>query len=313
VNAARHPDEPPLAATVLISTRERPQMLLDTVRSILSASRLPRELLVIDQSKVPNAEVANLGTVRGCEVRYVHSSTQGLGRARNLGFRLASQEIVVILHDDMFVRDDSLERLLAGIPTGATRTITTGRMLAAPPDGPGLAQPPAALVTRTEPAVFRGRQPLQVVPGGNFAVPRGAVLEIGGYDERIGPGTAFPAAEDNDLSLRLLDIGCEVRHVPEAVVLHRSWRSQRDLVRLRWAYARGQGGFYAKHASVRDPYALGRAAREVRTRVRRAVTSVISSPKTTAAELLTLAGLLVGAVEWSWRYRLRRRPASADE
>jgi hypothetical protein len=43
------------------------------------------------------------------------------------------------------------------------------------------------------------------------------------------------------------------------------------------------------------------------------VTSVISSPKTTAAELLTLAGLLVGAVEWSWRYRLRRRPASADE
>jgi hypothetical protein len=106
--------------------------------------------------------------------------------------------------------------------------------------------------------------------------------------------------------MRLLDAGCEVRHVPDAVVLHRSWRAKGDAVRLRWGYARGVGGFYAKHASLRDRHTLERAGREVRTRMRSAATSVISSPATTARNLLSLAGLLFGAVEWSLRYRLGR-------
>lgn len=305
------PGVPPLAATVLIATRERSEMLRDTLSSILSARRVPREIIVVDQSRVPSTEVAMMGNVGDCEIRYVHSRTQGLARARNVGLRLASQSALVILDDDMLVGDDSLERLLTCMMGGDGKVVTTGRLLAAPPDGPGLVQAPAALVTRSEPAVFRGRQPLQVVPGPNIAVPRSVMLEIGGYDERLGAGTRFPGAEDHDLSLRLLDAGCEVRHVPDAVVLHRAWRSQRDLVGLRWGYARGVGGFYAKHASLRDRHALGRAMREARTRVRRAATSVVSSPKTTAAELLTLGGLLFGAVEWTLRYRLRGHPRSA--
>jgi GT2 family glycosyltransferase len=295
----------PLAASVVIATRERPQMLLDTVRSILHARFVPREIIVVDQSKLPATEVAGLGTVRRCEVRYLHSRTLGLARARNCGVRLASQPTVVILDDDMLVEARSLERLLAGLSDGDERVVTTGRLLAAPPERRGLAQAPAALVTRDEPEVFRGPQPMQVIPGPNVALPRSVMIEIGGYDERLGPGTRFPSAEDHDLSLRLLDAGCEVRHVPEAVVLHRAWRSRGELMRLRWRYARGVGGFYAKHASLRDRHALKRAAREAWTRSARAATSIPSSPATTAAELLTLAGLLAGAVEWSLRYRLR--------
>jgi GT2 family glycosyltransferase len=306
-------DEDPLGATVLIATRGRPGMLRDTVDSILAARRVPRELVVVDQSAEPNAELAALGTAHGCEVRYVHSATSGLSAARNVGLRHATQEAVVILDDDMLVEEDSLERLLAPREGRDGRTVTTGRLLAAPPERPGLRQPPGALVTRTEPDVFRGRQPRQVVPGPNVALPREVMIEIGGYDERLGAGTRFPGAEDHDLSLRLLDVGCEVRHVPEAVVLHRSWRDRRDVVRLRWGYARGVGGFYAKHASLRDRHVLGRAGREVAGRARRAVRSIVGAPATTARELLTLAGLFVGAVEWTLRYRLRpwrRSPGS---
>jgi GT2 family glycosyltransferase len=311
VSTTSDPGAPPLAATVLIATRERPEMLRDTLGSILAARHVPREIVVVDQSSAPNTEVATMGKVRECAIRYVHSRTRGLARARNVGLRRASHTPIVILDDDMLVGEDSLELLVAGLRGGDGRAVTTGRLLAAPAEGPGLVQAPAALVTRSEPAVFRGRQPIQVVPGPNIAVPRGVMLEIGGYDERLGAGTRFPGAEDHDLSLRLLDAGCEVRHVPDAVVLHRAWRSQRDLVRLRWGYARGVGGFYAKHASLRDRHTLARALREVRTRLRHAATSLASSPKTTAAELLTLGGLLFGAVEWTVRYRLRVGPRSA--
>jgi GT2 family glycosyltransferase len=252
--------------------------------------------------------------VRGCQVRYVHSRTRGVARARNLGIRLASKPSIVILDDDMLVHDDWLERLLAGMSDGDAQTVATGRVLAAQPERPGLVQPPYALITRSQPMVFRGRQPFLAVPGANVAVPRSLMIEIGGYDERLGAGTRFPGGEDHDASVRLLDAGCEVRHVPEAIVMHRAWRSQRDVIHLRWRYARGVGAFYAKHAGLRDRHALERAGIELRTRVSRAVASIISSPKTTAAHLLSIAGLLVGAVEWSLRYRVRlhRRRGGGD-
>jgi GT2 family glycosyltransferase len=300
----------PLAATVLIASRERAQMLIDTVNSVLSARRVPKQIVVVDQSAEPHPEIAALGDEHPCEVRYVHSETSGLARGRNVGLREASEDTVVILDDDMLVQDDSLALLLAGRGERGPTTVTTGRLLAAPPERPGLTQPPRALTTRTEPEVFRGPQPRQVVPGPNVAIPRQVLLDIGGYDERLGAGTRFPAGEDHDLSLRLLDAGCEVRHVPEAVVLHRSWRDRRDVVKLRWGYARGVGGFYAKHANLRDRDVLGRAMREARTRAGRAVASVISSPRVTARELVTLAGLLFGAVEWALRFRLGRRPSA---
>ena len=285
-------------------------MLPDTVESVLSARRVPRELVIVDQSSAAHQELAGRGTERGCEIRYVQSATSGLSSARNVGLRHASQDVVVILADDMLVQEDSLDRLIAGRGDHGAKIVTTGRLLAAPPERPGLSQPPGALVTREEPEVFRGRQPRQVVPGPNISVPREVMLEIGGYDERLGAGTRFPAGEDHDLSLRLLDAGCEVRHVPEAVVLHRSWRARRDVVRLRWGYARGVGGFYAKHAGLRDRHTLERAGREVRSRGWHGLTSVISSPATSAREAVTLAGLLFGAVEWCLRSRFRRAGGS---
>jgi GT2 family glycosyltransferase len=278
-------------------------MLLDTVRSILAAASVPAEVVVIDQSHAPQPELAQMGTVRECRVHYVHPAAAGVSRGRNLGIRLATQPVVVMLDDDMLVQSDSLEILLMG-RLGGEKTITTGRVLMAPSEAPGLGQVPGALVTETEPEVFRGRQPRQVVPGPNIALPRAVLLDIGGYDERLGPGTRFPAAEDHDLSLRLLDAGCEVRHVPEAVVLHRGWRSRRERVLLRWKYGRGVGGFYAKHASLRDRHVLDRALREVRVRLGVAVRSALTSPRASVLQLVSLGALFAGGLEWTLRYRV---------
>ncbi len=285
-------------------------MLLDTVNSVLAARSVPREIVVVDQSAAPNAELAATRGARGCEVRYIHSSTSGTSLARNLGIREASEDVVVILDDDMLVGEDSLELLLDGREGRADRTVTTGRVLAAPPDGPGRPQPSGVLITRTEAEVFRGRQPRQVVPGPNVALPRRVMLEIGGYDERLGPGTRFPAGEDRDLSLRLLDAGCEVRHVPDAIALHRSWRNRRELVGVQWRYARGVGGYYAKHASLRDRYTLQLAARELRTRAALGIRSLVKSPTNTARHAVSIAGLLLGGAEWFIRHRLLRPRAT---
>jgi GT2 family glycosyltransferase len=295
---------------VVICSRERPALLLDTVRSVLDGDSLPQEVVVVDQSAAPNAEVAALDGERGCRVLYIPSATRGSSRARNIGMRAASGQVLVMLDDDMFVAKDWLATLLDGMP-GGRHGVATGRVLAAPAEGAVGAIPPAALVERDTAATYRGVQKADVIPGANVAVPRELMLRIGGYDDRLGPGTRFGAAEDNDIGHRLLRAGAEVRHVPEAVVLHRAWRAQGELLRLRWRYARGKGAFYAKHLAAGDRHIRGRLVAEVGRRLRRAVSALVRSPRRTAAELLSVAGIVCGAAEWLVREGISGRRGAA--
>jgi GT2 family glycosyltransferase len=139
------------------------------------------------------------------------------------------------------------------------------------------------------------------MPGGNVAVPRELVLELGGFDERLGPGTRFSAAEDNDLGLRLLESGCDVFYVPEAVAFHRPWRSPGELLRLRWRYGRGKGAFYAKHLHLSDRFMWRRLAADIGTRARRAAAAVPRRPRTVVGEAVSVAGILSGALSWAIR------------
>ena len=294
-----------LPVSVVICSRERPRLLEDTVRSVLDGERVPAEIVIVDQSAAAHAELAAMGVVRGCEVRYLHSGTVGLSRARNVGLRAARSDVAVLIDDDMYVERDWLAQLVAGRPEGE-RTVATGRVLPAPAEGEGGVVPAAALVERDEPAVFTGLQALDVVPGANVALPRELVLELGGYDERLGAGTRFAAADDNDMGHRLLAAGCEVHHVPSAVVLHRAWRGRDERVRLRWDYGRGKGAFFAKHSAMGDEHVRRRARAEVARRLRRAGSALPRRPKAAASELISLGGLASGALGWTMRERFGR-------
>jgi GT2 family glycosyltransferase len=293
-------------ATVLVCSRDRPRLLAETVASVLASSRVPRELLVVDQSTVAQGELAALGGVRGCTVTYLHTTERGLSRARNTGLRAAAYDIVVLLDDDMLVEPEWLGCLLAGFVDGGACTVVTGRVLAGPhEEGDGVV-PPAALVTQPTAAVYRGRQSTDVMAGANVALHREVAIAIGGFDERLGAGARFPSAEDNDMGLRLLDAGCEVRHVPGAVVLHRAWRSPRERALMRWRYGRGKGAFYAKHMRRSDPYALARLRADARARIAAAQRGLPHSPRASAGQLLYLAGMLTGAAQWLLYERRRR-------
>lgn len=290
----------PLDVSVIVCTRERPVMVADTVASILEGDRVPREIVVVDQSTEPQAALASMGAAAGCEVRYVHAPGRGLSRARNVGLRAAGQDVAVLVDDDMFVEHSWLERLVAALE--GPRTVATGRVLAGEPEVPGASVPAAALVTSTVAERFRGLQPRDVVPGANVALFRDAVRDVGGFDERLGAGTRFGAADDNDIGLRLLDAGCEVRHVPDAVMIHRAWRDEGEGLRLRWRYGRGKGAFYAKHLGREDRYARTRLRRELGLRVRR-IAAAVRSPAALAGEAAYLAGLLSAVAEWRLRER----------
>jgi GT2 family glycosyltransferase len=279
-------------------------MVADAVRSVLAGRSIPEELVIVDQSREPNAELASLGPIAACDVRYVHSHTAGASRGRNIGLVVASSDVVVILDDDMLVEPEWLGALVAALPEGET-AIATGQVLAGPPEVAGGDVPAATLFVAPNPVVHRGRQAGDVVPGAGVALPRQLALALGGYDERLGPGTRYHSAEDNDLALRLVDAGCAVHHEPRAIAIHRRWREADDVRRLRWRYGRGKGAFYAKHLSLRDRYVLGRMGRDIVMRGRRIAVGVVRSPRAALGDIVYLAGVASGATEWLLTQRVR--------
>lgn len=284
-----------LPVTVIIPSYDRPALLFDTVQAILSRTHVPAELIIVDQSRIPDSELGALAAPHGCQVRYVHSPWPGASAARNLGARLSTQDVLVFLDDDLIVEPAWLWAFVSGLRREGPGAVLTGQVLEATEEG---AFAPSCTVS-SDRAVYSGLVPRDILSSGNMAIRRADLVDAGGFDERLGPGTRYPAAEDNDLGFRLLRSGCRIVYVPEAMAWHRAWRAAGDLVRVQWRYGVGQGAFYAKNSSAasrfiahRTIYDLVRPVRSLPERLRsRRLRRVLG-------DLAFSAGVLRGMAGW---------------
>jgi GT2 family glycosyltransferase len=287
-------ERPVVEASLIIASRNRKQMLRETVASVLAGTVLPAELIVVDQSDEADGQLRSLADASRCTLRYLWTRTVGLSRANNAAVEAARSDLLVFTHDDVRVEPDWLETFVRTLKARGERVVLTGRVLAGG-DRPGGFAP--ALSRDPEPAEFRGIRGLGKLRPLNMAMHRRTLEEVGAFDPRLGPGTPFPGAEDSDLGYRLLRSGCTVVYVPEAVVYHRAWRPERDYLPLRWGYGVAQGAFYAKN--VRGDRALAwHIARDVARRARRFPVRVVREPRRALADPLFLIGNVVGAVRW---------------
>jgi GT2 family glycosyltransferase len=300
-----------LPAAVVVCSRNRPGLLRETLESILQGDSLPAEIIVVDQSDRPDETLATRGWVGECEVRYLRDEARGVSRARNLGLAASRSEIVAFTDDDVYVDRAWLAAMVAALMDLGTRGIVTGRVLSTAAEAPGGWAP--ALVTSETPAIYQGRIPLDVLEAGNMAGFRATLLEVKGFDQDLGPGTAFPAGEDNDMGLRLLSAGCRIRYEPAAVIHHRAWRGPEEYIPLRWRYGLGQGAYYAKHLSLRDRYVLGRLAALVGLHLRMAARRIWREPRAGLGHLAYLAGVCTGGARWSLRTRRVSAPVDHDD
>jgi GT2 family glycosyltransferase len=83
-----------------------------------------------------------------------------------------------------------------------------------------------------------------------MAVRRTVLEEIGGFDELLGAGARYRAAEDLDLMDRIVLRGYVGRYQPAALGWHDQWRTKMELVRLDYAYGTGMGVRIIKLARV---------------------------------------------------------------
>lgn len=283
-------------SSLIISSRNRHALLKATIQSVLNADVRPSELIVVDQSDAPDAELEQLQHA-DCAIRYLWTTTTGASRGRNFGAAHATHPLLVFIDDDMHVAPDWYAPLIDAVVDAGPRAAVTGRVMAGQAEGPnGFV---IAVHAWEEPRVYAGRIGRDILATGHMAMYRGTLESVGGLDERLGPGTRFPGAEDNDLGFRLLETGCQIVYVPDSVIYHRAWRTPDHYVPLFWNYGRGQGAFYAKHFRLGDWYMLGRLRKDVSRYVRLLPRRIWHRQLLQlAGSTASLAGMFVGGAQW---------------
>lgn len=84
--------------------------------------------------------------------------------------------------------------------------------------------------------------------GANFAVTRGVVLGIGGFDEGLGVGSKAGGGEDIDLFVRIILAGHALAYEPSALVWHKHRINFDSLHRQITDYGTGLGAWLTKLA-----------------------------------------------------------------
>lgn len=292
-------------ASVIIPSRNRGELLLETVESVLAGDAVPDEIIVVDQSDKPNFALERLSRSSNRTIRYVWHPEPGVSRARNRGIREARNDVLVFVDDDVRVTGSWYRDLVSALCVAGERAVVTGRVLPeVSSQGDGFVP---STIDDPHPAVYRGRIGMDILYSNNMALWRSIITAVGPFDERLGAGTKFRNAEDNELGFRILEAGFEIRYTPDATVYHRAWRSRSDYHALSWSYGYGQGAYYAKHTSFRDRHMLWRLGHDLVQRFLRCLRFSTRQPHRAVGQIVYMAGLIVG-----WAHWLAARPDPAD-
>jgi O-antigen biosynthesis protein len=297
-------------ASLIVSTRNRPTLVADLVESVLQGEEVPSEIVIVDQSSVANPSLSNWIPKRGCQLRYVWTPSVGVSRGRNAAMAAARHDMLVITDDDMLAAPDWFGRMVRTLVEAGPQSVIVGQVLTGQPENGGAFSPTLPVPLRgSDRKVYRGPIGADVLASGNMAAFRSAFEKVGDFDTRLGPGTPFPGAEDNDLGFRLLEAGYQVIYEPQAVLYHRAWRPNRDWMYLCWNYARGQGAFYAKHMSWRHRYTLARLQADLQRHSGLLMQRVWHERGLALGNLAWIVGLLYGALRW----KLTTRSAQSSD
>jgi glycosyltransferase involved in cell wall biosynthesis len=231
------PQDDHLGLKVVVPTRDRPELLAECLDALLAAGLSASDVVVVDSASLDPGAVA---PARERSIEVLRCEAPGASRARNLGWRATDAAVVAFVDDDV--------RVSAGWPAGVVApfadrdvVLVTGAVGA-----DGAARDRAVATTDgVKVGPFTLDEPGNVGASANLAIRRAVLEAVGGFDELLGAGGRFRAAEDLDLFDRALQLGMGW-HAIDAHAVHDQWRDRRALLRLELAYGVGFGARLAK-------------------------------------------------------------------
>jgi GT2 family glycosyltransferase len=288
--------------SVIVSTRDRPADIVGCVRSILAIADDGFELVVVDQSR-PDSHRQAVGAVPADpRLRWVPTDTRGLSVSRNVGVAAARAPIVVFTDDDCRVPADWLSGIRQAFATDKDLALLFGRVVLSAEDR---ARGYAAEFDPPVDREFSHAPDARVTwgVGANMAVRRAVFDRVGVFDPLLGAGARFRAAEEIDLTLRVLGQRMKVKHTRQVELVHVGVREGADASRIMWSYGEGLGAALAKHVRMGTPGAARLLIHWSLLQGRRAVAATLRGHRKSGFGLLAAVWL---GVSRSVRVRVNR-------
>jgi len=264
--------------SIVIPTRNRAAQLSRCLRHVSSIrSDTPWELIVVDNASTDDTAGVLSEFARNApfHVGVVDEPVVGGARTRNSGAKVARGEILIFVDDDCYVRPDIVEQYLR-IFEDPTIGFAGGRILLHDPTDYPLT------INESEVAVrFPAARPVPcgIVQSANMAIRRQALQDAGGFDQRMGPATRFPA-EDWDILTRIGMCGWAGGYFPGPTLSHHHGRKRREAWKRIRCYNIGTGAVYLKllaNARTRRiylPHILRRIAGDMKFRQTKVATQL---------------------------------------
>lgn len=229
---------------VVIASRDRPDDLRHALTAVADAGA--DVVLVADSASTLGADGRShtQQVAADAGARCVRLDRPGASVARNAGWQALATDVIAFTDDDCRPRPGWAAHLAAAFADPRVGFVTGGVV---GPDGGTAADIDHAAARWVWPA-----DPAHTGSGANLAFRRAALVEVGGYDERLGPGAPGPYGEEHDLMVRILHAGWEGRHLPNVVVEHHDQRDFWATTKLFWIYGMGAGAVCARAAEL-DP------------------------------------------------------------
>lgn len=244
---ARPASLPPLTASVVICTRDRPDELRRCLASLPQQSFKPNEIVVVDNA---SRDGRTLEVALEAGVVYVREDRPGLDFARNTGAMHATADIVAYTDDDVLLHPRWLEHLVAAFDQPSIGAVT-GLVLPGELEteaqrhfesfwsfGQGYDRKDyraADFAITSASAVFPA---WKVGAGASMAFRRTVFDKAGLFDERLDVGQAG-CSGDSEYWYRLLAAGIDCRYEPIAIAFHFHRREMGGLSHQIYSYMRG--------------------------------------------------------------------------
>ena len=305
--------------SVVIATRDRPDLIVRCVRSILAGSVRPLEVIVVDNAPSDGTTAAAVGALAAEHpmVRYVFEPRAGLAAAHNAGLAFVTTPTVAFTDDDVVVDRHWLAAIGSAMAADPDVVCVTGMIAPLELDTPTQCriETASAFNKGFRRQVFsahdRGRGPLYPYAAGlfgsgaNMSFRTGYLRASGGFDDALGAGTLTMGGDDLAAFFDVIASGHRLVYDPAALVRHQHHREPSALGRQAFGYGAGLTAHLTR-CVVNDRRALFHFGRAVFAGLRRA--GEIARPGVASTQPAGLTGAAVrGMLSGPVRYLRARR------
>lgn len=232
--------------TVVISTRNRGDEIVATLRTVLENDYPNFEVRIVDQSTNDLTEKAVQPFLSDSRVVYQRSATKGLSIGRNLAVSATKNELIAFTDDDCEVPSNWLREMVASFKLDERIGMVFGNVEAGEHDTTAGWIPISERLAPVMAHNIKEKTKLTGI-GACMGMRRSVWGKTHGFDPVLGAGAKFKATEENDLAIKTLLAGYYVYETPQVRVIHNGFRPWSDASALLSGYSYGIGGAYAKH------------------------------------------------------------------